>query len=109
MTTLRLFTALDLPAPVRRQLAEVMGALSAALPRGRVRWVRPEGMHLTLQFYGEVGADKLPGLQAAVAAAAAGVTPLALELKDLGTFPNLSRPRVIWAGLAGEVDRLKAL
>jgi 2'-5' RNA ligase len=109
MATLRLFTALELPAPVRRQLADVMTALSAALPRGGVRWVRADGIHLTLKFYGEVSGEKLAGLQAVVTQAAAGVAPLALALNGLGTFPDLSRPRVIWAGLAGEVDRLKAL
>jgi RNA 2',3'-cyclic 3'-phosphodiesterase len=109
MATLRLFTALELPTPVRQQLAEVIRALSAAVPRGGVRWVRAEGIHLTLKFYGEVGGEKLAGLQAVVSQAAAGVAPLALTLNGLGTFPDLSRPRVIWAGLAGEVDRLKAL
>ena len=109
MAMLRLFTAVELPPPVRHQLAELIAALSAALPRGSVRWVRAEGIHLTLKFYGEVSGDKLPGLQAVVKSAAAGVGPLALEMNGLGTFPNLARPRVIWAGLAGEVDRLKAL
>ena len=109
MATLRLFTALELPAPVRRQLADLIAALSAALPRGSVRWVRPEGIHLTLKFYGEVGGDKLPGLQAVVKEASVGVAPLQLELSGLGTFPNPSRPRVIWAGLEGETDRLKGL
>jgi 2'-5' RNA ligase len=94
---------------VRRQLVELIAALSAALPRGGVRWVRAEGIHLTLKFYGEVGSDRLSGLQGVVKSAAAGVGPLALEMNGLGTFPNLARPRVIWAGLAGELDRLKAL
>ena len=109
MAMLRLFTAVELPPGVRQQLAELIAALSADLPRGSVRWVRPEGIHLTLKFYGEVSGDKLPGLQAVVTGAAAGVRPLALEMSGLGVFPNLSRPRVIWAGLAGELDRLKAL
>ena len=109
MATLRLFTALELPPAVRRLLAELTAALSAALPHGSVRWVRVEGIHLTLKFYGEVDSDKLAGLQAVVNQAAAGVAPLALEMNGLGTFPNLSRPRVIWAGLAGELDRLKYL
>jgi 2'-5' RNA ligase len=109
MATLRLFTALELPPAVRRQLADLTAALSAALPHGSVRWVRVEGIHLTLKFYGEVGPDKLEGLQAVVSQAAAGVAPLRLEMNGLGAFPNLSRPRVIWAGLAGELDRLKGL
>ncbi len=109
MAMLRLFVAVELPPPVRQQLAGLNAALSAALPRGSVRWVRAEGIHLTLKFYGEVGGDRLSGLQAVVRTAAVGVGPLALEMNGLGTFPNLARPRVIWAGLAGELDRLKRL
>jgi len=109
MAVLRLFTAVELPAPVRQQLAELIAALSPALPRGSVRWVRAEGIHLTLKFYGEVGGEGLSALQGVVRTAAVGVGPLSLEMNGLGTFPSLARPRVIWAGLAGELDRLKAL
>ncbi len=109
MPVLRLFTALELPAEVRRQLASVSAELRAALPRGRVRWVRPEGIHLTLKFYGEVAGTRLPELQAVLRQAAGDVPPLQLALNGLGTFPNLNRPRVIWVGLQGEIDRLRAL
>ena len=109
MPTLRLFTALELPAAVRRQLADLSAALHAALPGDRVRWVRPEGIHLTLKFYGEVEAAQLPGLQATLAQAVAGALPLALELNGLGTFPGPAKPRVIWVGLAGDLEPLGRL
>jgi len=107
--SVRVFAALELPAPVRRQLAEVGDHLRAALPPGSVRWVRPDGIHLTLQFYGEVERTRLPGLEAALTAAAATTGPLTLALAGLGAFPNPARARVVWVGLSGDLDALRQL
>ncbi len=109
MPTLRLFAALELPSPLRRQLADLIAALGEAMPRGAVRWVRADGIHLTLKFYGEVPAGQAPAIQASLRQAAAGAASLKLELDGLGTFPNSARPRVIWVGLQGDLDRLGAL
>ena len=64
-----------------------------------VRWVPPENMHLTLKFLGETDPALLPGIAAALKRTAASVAGYGYRLKGLGVFPNLSRPRVIWAGL----------
>jgi 2'-5' RNA ligase len=109
MPTLRLFTALELPPALRRQLANLIAALGEALPRGSVRWVRAEGIHLTLKFYGEVPAGQVPALQASLRQAALGASPLQLELNGLGTFPNPARPRVVWVGIKGDLERLSGL
>ncbi len=107
----RLFVALDPPDPVRRRLA----ALGVELRRtaGRhaeeVRWVPPENVHLTLQFLGAVPEERVAEVEAAIRAAAAASRPLSLELKGAGGFPNARRPRVVWAGVAGEVAALGAL
>lgn len=107
--TVRVFAALELPALVRRQLAEVSDHLRAALPPGSVRWVRSDGIHLTLQFYGEVDRARLPGLEAALTTAASTVGPLTLALAGLGAFPNPARARVVWVGLSGDLDALRQL
>jgi 2'-5' RNA ligase len=107
----RLFVALDPPDPVRRRLA----ALQAELRRGagrhadEVRWVAPENVHLTLQFLGAVPEERVPGVEAALRAVAAEARPLSLEVKGAGGFPNARRPRVVWAGLGGDVAPLAAL
>ena len=107
--SLRLFAALELPSAWAGRLAEVIASLKASLPGGGVRWVRSEGIHLTLKFYGDVAPGTVPALQSALARAAASVPPISLEMEGLGVFPNLSRPRVIWADVAGDVERLTAL
>jgi 2'-5' RNA ligase len=107
----RLFVALEPPEPVRRRLA----LLAAELRRGAgraaddVRWVEPEKIHLTLQFLGAVPEERVGAIEEAVRAAAAAARPLSLEVKGAGGFPNARRPRVVWAGLAGDLEPLAAL
>jgi 2'-5' RNA ligase len=76
---------------------------------GEVRWVAPENVHLTLQFLGNAPEERLEEVKGAVAAAAAASRPLHLEVRGAGGFPNARRPRVIWAGLSGDVALLGPL
>ncbi len=107
----RLFVALDPPDAVRRRLAALAVDLRRAAGRHAddVRWVPPENVHLTLQFLGAVPEERVPEIEAAIRSAAAAVRPLSLELRGAGGFPNARRPRVVWAGIAGEIDALSTL
>ena len=109
MTTIRAFIAIDLPPDVKRALADAAATLNGRVPRGTVRWVRPEQMHLTLRFLGDTPADRLPALAAALDTLAAGHAPFVLRLTELGCFPNTRRPRVVWVGLGGAEAKLTAL
>jgi 2'-5' RNA ligase len=108
----RLFVALEPPDLVRRRLAALADELRRAAGRAGddVRWVAPENIHLTLQFLGAVPEERVPAVEAALrdTAAAAG-RPLSLALRGAGGFPNARRPRVLWAGLEGDVAPLAAL
>ncbi len=107
----RLFVALDPPEAVRRRLAALAVELrrSAGRHADEVRWVPPENVHLTLQFLGAVPEERVGEIEGAIRAAAAAARPLSLELRGAGGFPNARRPRVLWAGLGGEVEPLAAL
>ena len=109
MITLRAFIAIDLPPAVKAALADVAATLDGRVPRGTVRWVRPEQMHLTLRFLGDTPADQLPALAAALDTLAAGRAPFILHLTEVGCFPNMRRPRVVWVGLGGAEEKLAAL
>lgn len=94
---MRLFIALNLPAALRRSLWDVAAPIrNLGLP---VRWVRPDGIHLTLKFLGEVPDATEPDMRAALARAARGGTPLPLTVEGFGAFPAVERPKVIWAGI----------
>ena len=101
---IRSFIAIDLPQETREKLAAIQEQLKQG--RAGVRSVKPAGIHLTLKFLGNI----LPAQADDIAAAAAQVVrdepPLTLCAAGLGTFPSPRKPRVIWLGLRGEVERL---
>jgi 2'-5' RNA ligase len=99
---MRLFVALEIPAAVRDNLAaqiKELRDLSAQVADKRPRWVRPENLHVTLKFIGEVSPAKLEGIRG-VLAAIHSVAPVDLQFRGLGFFPNEQHPRVLWAGIA---------
>jgi 2'-5' RNA ligase len=94
---MRLFVAVPVTEPARGQILKLLGQLrSASWP---VRWVHDEGLHMTLKFFGEVGAERLDVIAEALRFAAVDAGTLALQLGDLGAFPSRSRPRVLWVGV----------
>ena len=74
-----------------------------------MRWVRPAGIHLTLRFLGDAPAEQVAAVRAGLDQAAVQCAPFELHLKNLGCFPNLRRPRVIWVGLEDPEERLGEL
>ncbi len=108
MEQIRAFIAIELPEEVKSAIAR----LQARLKTGKtpsVKWVDPEGIHLTLKFLGNVAADKLGDITKAIEKASQGIPPFQLKVKDLGVFPNFNRVRVVWVGMSGETDRLSQL
>ena len=101
----RAFVAVDLPDAVRDAIGEETARLRQQLPRAR--WVRPEGLHLTVKFLGELDKGRLAEFcdQADVATDTDG--PVPVRLAGGGFFPNSRRPRVAWMG--GEAPRLEPL
>ena len=94
---MRLFVALTPPPPVQRAVWDAFRAVRARdLP---VKWVSPEGVHLTLKFLGEVADERREELVATLGSAAAGTRPIPLAVRGAGAFPDPARPRVFWAGV----------
>jgi 2'-5' RNA ligase len=95
---LRVFVALNLPEATRQALWRAAAPLrDLGLP---VRWARPDGVHLTLKFLGEVPEQRDAELRAALTRAVQGARALPLALGGFGAFPDFQRPRVVWAGVA---------
>ena len=95
---MRLFVALDIPDAVRRALRELIARLKPECDDAR--WVRPEGMHVTLKFLGETDGAKLDSIKAALSPVHSD-RPVDLDFRGLGFFPNEFHPRVIWCGVKG--------
>jgi len=105
--TYRAFIALALSDELRRHLGGIQRCLSA---KGiRARWVRPESMHLTLKFLGELPLDKMAAVTEVLDQVAGQCAPLQLTAAGLGGFPSRSRPRVLWLGIGGEREGLVSM
>src|SRR5690242_19222354 len=113
---MRLFVALALRDDVRRALGDLMAKLKPLSPDAR--WVRPEGMHVTLKFIGHAvqtgDAEKLEAVRAALAGVRSD-RAVDMNFRGVGFFPNGQHPRVVWCGvqasenlalLATDIDRV---
>ena len=103
---MRLFVALEIPSAVRDNLAALIGELRAAdalSSKNKVRWVRPENLHVTLKFMGNVDAGRLDAICAALGeGSSAGIVEL--RFRGVGFFPNEKRPGVLWTGIAASAN-----
>jgi len=78
-------------------------------PLDGLRWVRPEGIHLTLKFLGETPREKVAPITQALAGSTVGVAPHELSLGKLGSFGSRGSPRVLWVDLDGDLEPLRRL
>jgi len=104
---IRAFIAIRLPESVLQAMGQAQETLGR-LGRG-IRWVRKEGIHLTLKFLGDVDRDDVEKIQIAMERASEGSSSFVLAGEGIGVFPDLRRPRVIWIGLSGDLQVLLAL
>ncbi len=97
---LRLFVAFDISEAVR----ENIGALIAKLrPAGNARWMRAEAAHVTLKFIGETPSENVANIQTALGTVSFP-SPITMNFRGLGFFPNPRRPSVLWAGVDAGPD-----
>lgn len=104
---LRTFIALDLPPVVQ----EALGRLERELQTtgAPVTWVKPERIHLTLKFLGDIAPERIPDLQKSLAEVALSASPFRIEPTGCGAFPTLQQMRVIWVGLRVDGSGLNRL
>jgi 2'-5' RNA ligase len=104
---MRLFTAVTLGSAVEARATAAIERLKAVAPRAR--WVKAEGVHLTLVFLGEVAEARLPELTAALTPVSQHHAPLTLTIEGGGCFGSPRHPHVLWAGVGGDTAALGAL
>ena len=104
----RVFLAIEVPGAVREALS---GPLTALEPlRDVVRINAIERIHLTLHFLGHLPRSDVEQLQPALAPVVGRHRRFRLTAEAVGAFPDLRRPRVLWAGIAGaDLPKLMAL
>lgn len=108
MESVRAFVAIELPSSVKSALSQLQDNLKRS-EHASVKWVNTGSIHLTLKFLGNIATETIPELTKVLSEAARGITPFHLELGEMGVFPNLRAPRVVWVGLRGETATLSVL
>ena len=84
---------------MRMELAEHIAYLKQDVPPRMVRWVRPDGIHLTLKFLGDVPIDTIDQISPILKSICNKHTPFIVEVSEFGCFPNFRRPRILWIGV----------
>ena len=102
---MRLFIAIEVSEEIKAELKKVVDKLKEV--DADVKWVRKEGLHITLKFLGEVdenGMDKIVNILEQISGEK---NPFTVSFKGLGAFSDLKRPRVIWVGIERGKEELK--
>lgn len=107
----RIFVAAPVSSEAREAIEAVVATVRGAAEAGQreVRWVRLDGLHVTLRFIGPTLEPRIPEALAAVRAAAAKTTPFEAGIAGAGAFPGRDRPRALWLGIGPGADDLASL
>ena len=94
---IRSFIAIELAEKIVNNIIEFRRLLACV--EGKVRWVAPQNMHLTLKFLGEINREDIPKAIETIEKAVQNAGPFELSVEGTGAFPSLSNPRVLWVGV----------
>jgi len=95
--TLRTFIALELSPEIRQELSKIQKELKKS--GADAKWVKPENIHLTLKFLGNTPVDKIPLINNLLQETANQCKSFDISISDLGVFPRIESPRVIWVDI----------
>lgn len=98
MNTSRTFIAFDFPNQVIEKINKLQKSLSGSASL-RIRWIKPENIHLTLKFLGEVELVRIQIIEKTLDIIANEIEPFHLNLEGIGAFPNWRLPRIVWIGI----------
>jgi RNA 2',3'-cyclic 3'-phosphodiesterase len=104
MSVIRAFIAIELSPEIYARLNEVEEQLQQRLEAGVIRWVPAQNIHLTLKFLGDVSLANLEVLKKILESEAGKHAPFEISVGDLGAFPSIRRPRVVWIGVQAPQD-----
>jgi RNA 2',3'-cyclic 3'-phosphodiesterase len=104
---IRSFLAFELPPGIKKEVAGISGEVKKT--GLRASWVKPGNIHLTVIFLGDVNEQDTPGIISSIDNVIGKYKPFDISLGRMGVFPDIRKPRVLWLGLNGEIERLAAL
>lgn len=94
-----MFCAFELPEALRRAIDDHTKRVREAVPDAAASWSRPENIHLTMKFFGNVDQETVPVISAAAARVVKESAPIQIAAGKTGVFPRPSRPQILWIGV----------
>ncbi len=107
MGKVRAFISIEVPDDMKLQLQKVQDCIKKGVTG--VNWVRPEGIHLTLKFLGDIDEGMIEKIGESIKKATERSSAFLIRLSGLGVFPNPKFPRVVWVGVKEGAESLKEL
>lgn len=104
---IRSFLAFKLPPDIKREVQLILEDVRRS--DLNAKWVKVDNIHLTVVFMGDIREEDVPAIREEIKGASLGSGPFNISLKGMGVFPNARRPRVLWLGLDGEIERISSL
>lgn len=104
---IRAFLALPLASSFEAEVGPLIDTLKKEHPE--IRWIRAAQIHMTLHFFGSIAAEEVDRISKSVSPITTQTSPISLFLSEIGCFPHEARPRVIWLGIDGEIEKLNSL
>lgn len=95
--SIRCFVAIEIPDRIQAILSEVQSEFRSKIKKAS--WIRNGNFHMTLRFFGDIETKQIHEIERTLKKAVTSIKPFTIEIGGIGTFPNLSRPRVLWVGL----------
>ena len=105
----RMFCAFELPQLLRSRIQEHAQQVREAVPEAAASWSRPDNIHLTMKFFGNVDQAKFAVIPDALARVAKEFSAIGISVGGTGVFPRPSRPQVLWIGIDDRTDELAQL
>ena len=107
MASIRTFIAIEIPEDIRNQIAELQSGLKGL--GGKITWVKPENMHLTLKFLGETDESLIENISEKLEQVVLSFNQFEIKVKGIGVFPNFKRAKVFWVGTETDSNTLSEL
>ena len=104
---MRTFLGIGLPAAVREEIAAAIAQVRSL--HAPVAWTRPENLHITLHFLGDIPKERVSLVERPMRVVASGIAPFSLTAEGGGAFPGTRNPRVFWVGFLEPLELVRQL
>jgi 2'-5' RNA ligase len=106
---MRTFIAVELQKDIVEAVDRFLTKTTQEIKNNKISWVKKENLHITIKFLGEIEEKQLETINEVLSEISKNIKSFEVEIKEIGVFPNLNHPRVVWVGVKDEANNLVSL